>query len=854
MRITNKMTTNNLLLNLNKNTERLNKLQIQIATGQKIQSASEDPIVAALALKFRTNVASATQYKKNAQQAQSWMEVTETALLNSDKIMRNIYELCVQGSSDEANTDRNTIINQLTELRNQLRSEANSTYSGRYVFSGFKTDQKPIFDSDVNKKYNITQNFNKDNIEGITQAVVKPNDNSRETETVQRIKIAYKNVTNIKFTDLNDNPIAGIPEINDSNTVVSGDYDAYNVGDDDIKYLKDTGEILLGKNVAEALKNAGIDAGTDKDDLGNFKLNYDKSGFQSNDLNPRVYFDCTEYVDGNMQSSTILPTGLDINDILAINDKSITPTITTSNSAENAKPLGSNEVRYLKDTGEILFGANVLDNLPDSFEINGETILKSSVTKYSDLKIPALDGQTGTDITLTYNTNETPSNQKTKNLILATSTGTPAVGDNDIVYLTDTGKFLYGKNIAAELADPNSFKISYPPKTTRSATGNPDNSKGLGNYTLSTDFNWLLAPTDNIDINTFTLDLKVGEKILSINPSNLVEGSNPPPDKIGYAGNGLFYFGSDIVNDLKNQPGDPSDIINNGTTVLQTESFNNVRINSTLTTDANLEEVKIEAKEDITVTSMTLEESKNAAPVGDNEIRYISDTGELLLGKNVAAEGAKTPSNLTISYPNADGTQKTVPLETRTFKKIPDPGDEIKYEFGVDNKMTVNTNASVTFTVDLISDLDDLINTISGIKFSTEDQIKERLKQRLGENEYSKLTEDDIKKEIEEVQAGEEKTFRKVMGDKFSASVGKFQKHNEQISLSDSEIGSRLKRLELISDRLLDDYTNYSELMSKNEGIEFEEVYLDFMTQQSVYNSALSVGSKIIQKSLVDFV
>ena len=101
MRITNRMMTNNMLGNINKNKLRVSKLDEQYSTGKKIQRPSDDPIITVRALKLRTNLTELNQYyEKNIPDAISWMEVTEGSLDTINEILGKINTYCVQGSSD----------------------------------------------------------------------------------------------------------------------------------------------------------------------------------------------------------------------------------------------------------------------------------------------------------------------------------------------------------------------------------------------------------------------------------------------------------------------------------------------------------------------------------------------------------------------------------------------------------------------------------------------------------------------------------------------------------------------------------------------------------------------------------
>lgn len=150
MRITNNMLINNMLNNLNNNLNRMNKYQNQLATGKKISLPSDDPIVASRALKLRTDVAEIQQYKRNVDDANSWMDITETTLGQMGDVMHRVRELAVQ-AANETNTpeDLDKIKQEMGQLKVQMVHLANTTYAGRYIFSGFKTDKALMDDNGV---------------------------------------------------------------------------------------------------------------------------------------------------------------------------------------------------------------------------------------------------------------------------------------------------------------------------------------------------------------------------------------------------------------------------------------------------------------------------------------------------------------------------------------------------------------------------------------------------------------------------------------------------------------------------------------------------------------------------------
>jgi flagellar hook-associated protein 3 FlgL len=68
-----------------------------------------------------------------------------------------------------------------------------------------------------------------------------------------------------------------------------------------------------------------------------------------------------------------------------------------------------------------------------------------------------------------------------------------------------------------------------------------------------------------------------------------------------------------------------------------------------------------------------------------------------------------------------------------------------------------------------------------------------------------------------------------------------------------SELGARMNRMELSISRLDGLEVSTTSLLSKEEDVDISRVIIDLKAQENVQRAALSVGAKIIQPSLVDF-
>lgn len=209
------MLNNNMMANISKNKSRLNTLNEQYTTGQKIQRPSDDPIIAVRTLKLRQTMTEINQYvEKNIPDAMSWMDITTSALDSMDSIMTSMYGYLNQGATDVlATSERKTVAENLEQLKGQLYSEGNANYSGRYVFTGYKTDTSLTFQNkEINLDYRIKENFDLTAVDEVSKvmgfyslddydaekaedAIKKGKFNNTPVETiVNKIQLGYNNL------------------------------------------------------------------------------------------------------------------------------------------------------------------------------------------------------------------------------------------------------------------------------------------------------------------------------------------------------------------------------------------------------------------------------------------------------------------------------------------------------------------------------------------------------------------------------------------------------------------------------------------------------------------------------------
>lgn len=342
MRITNQMMVNSSISNIQGNKSQLNDLSTQLSTQKKINKPSDDPIIAIRALRLRSSLDEVTQYLgKNIPDASSWLSVTHDALDESNKIIQDLYNYCVQGSTDSySEAERNTLAESLNKLVEAYYEQGNVDYAGRYVFTGHATDKPLTYQSDETAKdvdYTITQNFTREDLsnktaytnaytnDDIINLNVKTDANGNiitpNITDVHRIQLAYDEINGKTFSmSMGDNNSANITIADDGSVTVDGgltvpvtDADgntadtAVNVvtttdpnyvpGENEIAINSTTGELLLGENVYKSVYADNA-----------FSVTYEKSNFIKGDIDPTMYFNCVDNNTGieyNKQSEDI---------------------------------------------------------------------------------------------------------------------------------------------------------------------------------------------------------------------------------------------------------------------------------------------------------------------------------------------------------------------------------------------------------------------------------------------------------------------------------------------------------------------------------------------------------------------
>ncbi|MGN0305407.1 MAG: hypothetical protein ACI4D2_04545 [Lachnospiraceae bacterium] len=263
-----------------------------------------------------------------------------------------------------------------------------------------------------------------------------------------------------------------------------------------------------------------------------------------------------------------------------------------------------------------------------------------------------------------------------------------------------------------------------------------------------------------------------------------------------------------------------------------------------------------------------------------NDAILIQETGEILLGDDVYKKLMATTDDPTTA---ANEKEIRITYEKSDWKKgdlkpehyfaceevMANPADNIKYnqsyldgteerqsieyDVGLNQRIRVNTTADEIFTHDIGRDVDDMIASLEE-SLALENMVAKLeglLKDEVNANDPQKKA----RLETQLAAAKKALTFSSEKTQQlFENSITKMQGHLDTVNLASTQNGTRSQRLELISNRLMSQKTNFETLQSENEDADITEVAIKLNSAELTYNASLMATGKILQNSLMNFI
>lgn len=138
MRVTNSMVLRSTMRDLNQSLSRLQSSQADLSTGRVVRKASDDPTKATAAMALRNQVRRSEQRDRSLADAKGWLNTAGATLMSGLDLVNRVKELTVQGSNTGAGnpSSRAAIASEISSIRDELISLANTQYIDRSIFNG----------------------------------------------------------------------------------------------------------------------------------------------------------------------------------------------------------------------------------------------------------------------------------------------------------------------------------------------------------------------------------------------------------------------------------------------------------------------------------------------------------------------------------------------------------------------------------------------------------------------------------------------------------------------------------------------------------------------------------------------
>lgn len=157
-RVTQNVTSRNVLANLQLSLSKMQGLQDQLSSGKLINKPSDDPAGAVNAMSLRSDSTRNAQYSRNAQDGIGWLSTADNTLTSSLTNLQRIRELVLQGATGTSDADsRQALADEIKTAKQGLIALANTTYQDRPIFAGTADPSgqtPPVETYDQNGNYN----------------------------------------------------------------------------------------------------------------------------------------------------------------------------------------------------------------------------------------------------------------------------------------------------------------------------------------------------------------------------------------------------------------------------------------------------------------------------------------------------------------------------------------------------------------------------------------------------------------------------------------------------------------------------------------------------------------------------
>ncbi len=247
---------------------------------------------------------------------------------------------------------------------------------------------------------------------------------------------------------------------------------------------------------------------------------------------------------------------------------------------------------------------------------------------------------------------------------------------------------------------------------------------------------------------------------------------------------------------------------------------------------------------------------------------YIPSTGEIVFSEAYYKANYEDGDQITVNYSKSNWQEGDINpvhyfkcVETTDYNNpakaksvnynFTQEDQSIYYDVGFNQQIQVNTTADEIFHHAVRRDIEDFNHFMTQLK-DVEKKIAD-IEEEMSLTEEGTAAYTALEKKLE--AANKAYTYvRDNIQTKFENQITKYQQYMDDSNIAITNNATRGSRLDLISDRLMNQKTTFKELQSNNEDIDVTEVAVELSSADLTYQAALMATSKIMQTNLMNYI
>ncbi len=144
MRVSTDMVMTSTLTDIDSAQQLMDHTQGELSSGRTILEPSNNPFGASQVIELQSTLDGLSSYEKSAQDGISWLNTASGALANINEVSQRVRELLVQAANGiNSQSDRENIADEVQQIAETVKQDADTQYGGQYVFSGTATSTAP---------------------------------------------------------------------------------------------------------------------------------------------------------------------------------------------------------------------------------------------------------------------------------------------------------------------------------------------------------------------------------------------------------------------------------------------------------------------------------------------------------------------------------------------------------------------------------------------------------------------------------------------------------------------------------------------------------------------------------------